>query len=639
MVGMRRRKRKRVEPTGMPATQSSHRTIKCSLKSIVRDERIIEQIEALVLQCNAIVIETYQFIRLFCLTKYAMKLALPQLDEKFILYCLKAMGTRDNRGRKPKNTSMQEELDEFYNLEFKQLLAHEDKFDLCNYSFLLPYLATQMHTAINNNLKEHFVTRLLRFINKTAQVYEEDLDKAGAGKERGELKNAVFENDESRVPARYAAWYNKHRKYIAPSEWDVSLPYDAKTNPERYLPYSFYMNDVLEKMGCKLFQPLSLRTSIVPHYITIDTASLMNFFAAKGDKGKWLQRVTHNQERFWNTLFNLDKRVFRQKGYKFNYTLQTDGVAVSLLFVHEHYSGKKDCTNCITGERPTPPYIQTFDGYRCQALEGRKVVGVDPGKFNIVYMSDGNNKLRYTAYQRRTETMTKRNQRILQTEKTKDNIIERETELSHHNSKTVDVDAFTKYVHAKNKLNADLWNFYGKVVHRKMKWRHFVYTQRSEDRFLGRMRDLYGEDALVAYGDWNRTTQMRHFVPTKGVGMRRLISRHFDTVLINEFRTSKLCCNCEKELSYVKIEQEGSKKKLFRCLVCEECERYESKKRVFLTRDLNAALNIRRLAWDWISSQTRPGAFSRGAAGLPTTATAEKGKTGFRIRQSAVAIS
>ena len=80
-----RRKRKRAEPTGKPATQSSHRTIKCSLKSIVRDETLIPQIEALVLHCNAIVIEAYQFIRLFCLTKYAEGVLLPQLDEKFIL--------------------------------------------------------------------------------------------------------------------------------------------------------------------------------------------------------------------------------------------------------------------------------------------------------------------------------------------------------------------------------------------------------------------------------------------------------------------------------------------------------------------------------------------------------------------------
>ena len=141
--GGMRRKRKRVEPTGVPATQSSHRTIKCSLKSIVRDETIIPQIEAIVLHCNAIVIEAYQFIRLFCLTKYAAKdVALPQLNEKFILYCLKATGTRDNRGRKAQNELLQAELDAFYKDEFKPLLAHPDKFDLQNYTFLLPYLAT-----------------------------------------------------------------------------------------------------------------------------------------------------------------------------------------------------------------------------------------------------------------------------------------------------------------------------------------------------------------------------------------------------------------------------------------------------------------------------------------------------------------
>ena len=617
-----RRKRKRVEPTGVPATQSSHRTIKCSLKSIVRDETIIPQIEAIVLHCNAIVIEAYQFIRLFCLTKYAAKdVALPQLDEKFILYCLKATGERDNRGRKAQNESLQAELDAFYKDEFKPLLAHEDKFDLCCYSKLLPYLATQMHTAIHNNLKEHFVTRLLRFINKTAEMYEEDLDKVEARKARRGLKNAIFENKLSLVPDRYKAWYKEHRSHIAPSEWDKSLSYDAKANPERYLASSFYMNSVLEKMECKLFQPLSLRTSIVPHYITIDTASLMSFFADKGTKGALLRHVADNQERFWNKLFNLDRRVFRQKGYDFNYTLQTDGVAVSLLFVREkHYSGKKKSTNTITGERSTPPSIETFDADYYQALTGRTVVGVDPGKFNIVYMTDGEQKLRYTAYQRRTETMAKRNQRILLTEKQKRNIIERETELSDRNSKTVDVDAFKEYVRAKNSMNAELRDFYGLALHRKMKWRQFVYTQRSEDKFLGRMRQLFGDDALVAYGNWSRTTQMRHFVPTKGVGMRRLISRHFETVLIDEFRTSKLCCNCSKELSHVKIEQGESKKKLFRCLVCEECERPEGKnKRVFLTRDLNSALNIRRLACDWIHDQTRPVAFCRSATGLSFT--------------------
>ena len=192
--------------------------------------------------------------------------------------------------------------------------------------------------------------------------------------------------------------YEEHRRYIAPSEWDMSLPYEAKANPLRYLASSFYMNGVLEKMECKLFQPLSLRTSIVPHYITIDTASLMNFFADEGTKGALLKRIKENQERFWNRLFNFDKRVFRQKGYNFNCTLQTDGVAVSLLFVHKHYSDTKNCPNCITGERPIAPSIEKFDANHCQELKERTVVGVDPGKFNIVYMTDGAHKLRYTVY-------------------------------------------------------------------------------------------------------------------------------------------------------------------------------------------------------------------------------------------------
>jgi hypothetical protein len=61
--------------------------------------------------------------------------------------------------------------------------------------------------------------------------------------------------------------------------------------------------------------------------------------------------------------------------------------------------------------------------------------------------------------------------------------------------------------------------------------------------------------------------------------------------------------------------------------VCEGCDSFKSEKRVFLTRDLNSALNIRRLAGDWIDGQKRPDAFCRSAAGLfsTTNTTVEEG--------------
>ena len=182
----------------------------------------------------------------------------------------------------------------------------------------------------------------------------------------------------------------------------------------------------------------------------------------------------------------------------------------------------------------------------------------------------------------------------------------------------MDVDAFKEYVRAKNTLNAELCDFYGLVVHRKMKWRQFVYTQRSEDRFLGRMRHLYGDDALVAYGDWSRTTQMRHFVPTKGVGMRRS-SRDTLNLSINEFRTSKLCCNCAR-LSHV--DERGGNKN------CSDAsnENANAPKAKTRIRHTGSELGTKhpRLACDWICGQTRPVAFCRSATGLPTTAAAEK---------------
>ena len=244
-------------------------------------------------------------------------------------------------------------------------------------------------------------------------------------------------------------------------------------------------------------------------------------------------------------------------------------------------------------------------------MKERKIVGCDPGKFSLVYMADGKSKLRYNAFQRRTETMLKRNQRILLTEKKKKRIHEVEATLSECNSKSVDMKRFKDYLLQKNKINTKLRPFYRWDLHRKMKWRQFVYGQKSEDRFLNRMASTFGSDAVIAYGDWSRSSQMRHFVPTKGVGMRKLIARRFCTVSVDEFRTSKLCYKCSGQLQELRVDQQ----KVYRCLICPECESSKSKQRTFVTRDLNAALNIRQLALKWITEKTRPEAFCRDTSG------------------------
>ena len=61
-----------------------YKTIKTSLKSIIKTPEIQKLINDLVLKCNDIVIDVYQFIRLYNLKKYKDKQELPTIDKKFI---------------------------------------------------------------------------------------------------------------------------------------------------------------------------------------------------------------------------------------------------------------------------------------------------------------------------------------------------------------------------------------------------------------------------------------------------------------------------------------------------------------------------------------------------------------------------
>ena len=136
-----------------------------------------------------------------------------------------------------------------------------------------------------------------------------------------------------------------------------------------------------------------------------------------------------------------------------------------------------------------------------------------------------NNTLKYSSTQRRVESLSKRNSRILLTEKKKHNIIEKETLLSELNSKTIDYQKFKDYIKEKTKLNNELQEFYITDLWRKMKWRQFIYSRKSEDKFLNNIKNVFGDNIVIDYGDWSSSSQMKHFMPTKNKGIRKLIPR------------------------------------------------------------------------------------------------------------------
>jgi hypothetical protein len=123
------------------------------------------------------------------------------------------------------------------------------------------------------------------------------------------------------------------------------------------------------------------------------------------------------------------------------------------------------------------------------------------------------------------------------------------------------------------------------------------------DNFLNRIESAFGKNIVIGYGNWSQKEQMKNYMPTMGVGLRREIHRRFDTITINECYTSQKCCDCYNTLEHHK---DIHGKEIFRLLKCVSCK---NKKIVFKTRDVNSAVNIRNLTRCWIETRTRPTEF------------------------------
>jgi hypothetical protein len=604
--------------------KSAYKTFKIPLKTIILNRDTIQPlINKLVFEMNDLVIHTYQFIRLYILNCYTKNKPLPTIDEIFILYCIKTLGIRDNRGNKGKDTELLELLDAFYKSEYQPLLNHE-KTILKNTTNLTPYLATQINTSLSNNIQEHFIQHFLRFINKTTNEITED--KAILFQFKKQLLE-LNETDEM-----FSNWKLTHLSHILPNEIKKSIHYDIKVRPFEYLKGMLYMNSVLEKQENKLFQPLPLRNNIIPKHIIIDTASLVSLFCPANKKegikkGDLHKNLKENQYDIWNAFLNLKNKIFKNKYYQFHNQIQTDGISCCLLFIRKDLKDKKWGSRLPVLQEQDFYNIEDLSKEQLDSLKERNIVGCDPGKRSLVYMMDKNgNKLQYTAPQRKRESKAKTNQRILLVEKKRNGIIEKETQLSFQNSKSVDYEKFKKYLVEKDKLNKETTEFYKRDVWRKMKLRQYSYGKKSIDTFLNKIKETFGENILIGYGNWSRSSQMKHFMPTMNKGLRKLIHKKYDTITINECNTSKKCCDCNKDLEYYK-DKEG--KKVFRLLVCSNCVSFENKKIVFRTRDANSSINIMKLTSCWIEKQERPLCFQ-----ISSFTSSSKNKEDEKVRPS-----
>lgn len=131
----------------------------------------------------------------------------------------------------------------------------------------------------------------------------------------------------------------------------------------------------------------------------------------------------------------------------------------------------------------------------------------------------------------------------------------------------------------------------------------------DDDNMLNLIEKRYGKDTKIIMGDWCISKQMRNFISTPNIGIKRKLKERFDVYNIDEFRTSCL---------YHKTEDKGDnlylpdKKERLRKLHSVLTFKMENSRRGCINRDYNVCINMRKLFHSYMKDGTRPLRYQKG---------------------------
>lgn len=211
-------------------------------------------------------------------------------------------------------------------------------------------------------------------------------------------------------------------------------------------------------------------------------------------------------------------------------------------------------------------YITDLTKDELQKLLEGTIVCIDPGKNNLLMMMTkqivideitGNPKknekgeiviktiyLRYSNKQRTHETKRLVYQKYLDFYKKSLMTFDCEKELSNINLKTCNYDSFFANVSKKNEINDKLFKAYEDEIFRRTKLLTYSNTQRSNMNLVNKIQKTFGfgeKKIILVFGDWSIGKQMRGFISTPNITLKRMLSKHFDVYDVDEYKTS--CIN------------------------------------------------------------------------------------------------
>jgi hypothetical protein len=616
--------------------------IKISLKSVLKHPDVnLPKITNAVIKCNKIVIQTLMFMKLFLLHHYDNNNTLPNINDEFINSCMKILCNEKSSGRPPKQEikELKEKLSAFYKTDFQPLIQNEE-LDYTHMNTILDYLTIDILTMYENNIKFHYVEYVERYVNvvwkkkfivskiRKLNITQKEKEQRVSNlcsqlrKIKTDLLNV--ENKNYKSHSMYHTWINQQKQFITPNKTTYkknNIVYDFMCSPMDYFHCMIKMMKQVEKEEQIISNVFPMRSEVIPKHIRLDTTTLVHLLMTKkqGNKSDFLTKgnLKRKEDKIWEFFFRTERKMFHKKYYEFHHMIETDGVSCSLLLLRKDLIGKK--LPIMKKGLSTETYIHELTDYT--QLQNKKIVAIDPGKCDLIYCVDDDkkeaNKFRYSQDQRRKETKKKKYSKIqLELKKEKINgktIIEWETELSKLNRKSLNIQKFKEYIQKKSEINNILYKFYETYIFRKLLLQSYRNTKKSEQKMINQFKKVFGneKDVVVCFGDYEQKQHMKFKEATKGKGMRTLFRKAgFQTYLVDEFRTSCMCSNCEIGICKKTMVRKNPKPYrtgniIVHGLIC--CKNGCG----YWNRDVNGATNIYKIAYNAINNKERPNYLSR----------------------------
>ena len=176
------------------------KTNKDNIKNVIKDDNINPIINELVSRTNKIVVHSYQFLKLYFIHLFHNNQPFPTLDKEFICDIFKVINKRKCNSGGYRDDNMPEQLKTlttFYKEHYSKTIIDGETLYYDKLSYILAYEAIDMITNINNNIQEHFIDHLNKYVNIVFDVKKQrdEITKANKDKElRKQLHKELYED-------------------------------------------------------------------------------------------------------------------------------------------------------------------------------------------------------------------------------------------------------------------------------------------------------------------------------------------------------------------------------------------------------------------------------------------------------------